>query len=75
MIGNFHLVGQLARERHEEMIREALQSRATAAVARPSLRERVARVLARRGPGAAPDLAAGSASTALRARPLSSAGR
>ena len=74
MIGNFHMVGQLARDRHEEMIREAVRERAAAAVAGPSLRARVARVLARRGSGTAPSLASGSASTTLSARPLSGAG-
>ena len=70
MIGNFHLVGQLARERHEEMIREAAQARATAAVAGPSLGARVARAFARRGHAAAP----GPVGTTLRARPASGAG-
>ena len=74
MIGNFHMVGQLAQDRHEELIREAARERVAAAVVRPSLRERVARALARRGRGTSPELAAGPASTTVAARSLSGAG-
>jgi hypothetical protein len=74
IIGNFHLVGQLARERHEELICEAEQARPIAAVAGPSLRTRVARSPGRPGDSATPGAAAGAASTTLRARPLSGAG-
>ena len=71
MNGNWHLVAQQAQDRHEEMIREAARERAAAAMAGPSLRERVARALARRGHEATPSLVA----TTTRASSLSSVGR
>ncbi len=70
MNGNWHLVAQQAQDRQEAMIREAARERAAAAVAGSSLRERVARALARRGHQSAP----GPVGTTLRARPASGAG-
>jgi hypothetical protein len=69
MNGNWHLVAQQAQDRHEEMLRAAARERATAAVAGPSLREWVARALARR------DHEVGSAPTTMPARSLAGAGR
>ncbi len=74
MITNFHMVGQLAQDRQEELIREAARERAAAAVAGPSLRARVARALARHGHEAAGP-AAGPVSTTGAARSLAGAGR
>ena len=74
MITNFHMVGQLAQDRHEELIREATRERAAGAMAGPSLRARVARALARRGHDAASP-AAGPVSTTGAAGSLAGAGR
>ncbi len=69
MNGNWHLVAQLAQDRHVELLRAAARERAAAAVAGPSLRARVARALARR------DHQGGSAPTTMPARSLAGAGR
>ena len=74
MYGNWHLAAQVARDRQDELVHAAARERMVAAVAGPSLRERLARALTRRDNGATAVPVRTSAPSTMGAQPSSVAG-